>query len=29
MCPPKHFTVEYAINPWMDTTVPVDPALAL
>ncbi|UQU65033.1 arginine deiminase-related protein [Couchioplanes caeruleus] len=29
MCPPEHFTVEYAINPWMDTTVPVDPALAL
>ncbi|MBB4696159.1 dimethylargininase [Paractinoplanes abujensis] len=29
MCPPKHFTVEYAINPWMDTTVPVDAVLAL
>jgi len=29
MCPPQHFTVEYAINPWMDTTVPVDAALAL
>jgi N-dimethylarginine dimethylaminohydrolase len=29
MCPPEHFTVEYAINPWMDTTVPVDAALAL
>jgi N-dimethylarginine dimethylaminohydrolase len=29
MCPPEHFTVEYAINPWMDTTVPVDPSLAL
>jgi len=29
MCPPEHFTVEYAINPWMDTTVAVDPALAL
>jgi N-dimethylarginine dimethylaminohydrolase len=28
MCPPEHFTVEYAINPWMDTTVPVDAALA-
>ena len=28
MCPPEHFTVEYAINPWMDTTVPVDGALA-
>jgi N-dimethylarginine dimethylaminohydrolase len=29
MCPPEHFAVDYAINPWMDTTVPVDPALAL
>ncbi|MCO8275312.1 amidinotransferase [Actinoplanes sp. TRM 88003] len=29
MCPPQHFTVEYAINPWMDTTLPVDAALAL
>jgi len=29
MCPPDHFTVEYAINPWMDTTVPVDASLAL
>ena len=29
MCPPEHFTVEYAINPWMDTTVPVDAALAI
>jgi N-dimethylarginine dimethylaminohydrolase len=29
MCPPEHFVVEYAINPWMDTTVPVDTALAL
>src|SRR3954470_244442 len=28
MCPPEHFTVEYAINPWMDTTVPVDASLA-
>jgi N-dimethylarginine dimethylaminohydrolase len=28
MCPPEHFTVEYAINPWMDTTVTVDAALA-
>ena len=24
MCPPTHFEVTYAINPWMDTTVPVD-----
>jgi N-dimethylarginine dimethylaminohydrolase len=29
MCPPQHFTVEYAINPWMDTTVPVDASLAV
>jgi N-dimethylarginine dimethylaminohydrolase len=29
MCPPQHFTVEYAINPWMDTTVAVDSGLAL
>ena len=24
MCPPAHFDVSYAINPWMDVTVPVD-----
>jgi N-dimethylarginine dimethylaminohydrolase len=24
MCAPSHFAVEYAINPWMDPTVPVD-----
>ncbi|WP_212998605.1 dimethylargininase [Winogradskya consettensis] len=29
MCPPEHFTVDYAINPWMDTSVPVDSGLAL
>jgi arginine dihydrolase len=29
MCSPDHFTVQYAINPWMDTTVSVDAALAL
>jgi N-dimethylarginine dimethylaminohydrolase len=29
MCPPQHFTVSYAINPWMDTAVPVDPARAM
>lgn len=29
MTPPQHFTVEYAINPWMDTSTPVDTALAL
>jgi arginine dihydrolase len=29
MCPPEHFAVEYAINPWMDPGAPVDVALAL
>jgi N-dimethylarginine dimethylaminohydrolase len=29
MCPPEHFTVEYAINPWMKTGDPVDPGLAM
>ena len=29
MCPPEHFTVEYAINPWMDTAAPVDVELAV
>jgi arginine dihydrolase len=29
MCPPEHFTVEYAINPWMNPDVPVDVALAM
>jgi ornithine--oxo-acid transaminase len=24
MCPPTHFDVTYAINPWMDVSVPVD-----
>lgn len=28
MCPPKRFTVEYSINPWMDPNVPVDTDLA-
>jgi N-dimethylarginine dimethylaminohydrolase len=28
MCPPEHFAVEYAINPWMDPDKPVDVALA-
>ena len=28
MCPPEHFDVLYAINPWMDPAVPVDRALA-
>ncbi|WP_083013536.1 dimethylargininase [Mycobacteroides saopaulense] len=29
MVPPTYYTVEYAINPWMDVTNPVDPALAV
>ncbi len=29
MCPPRHFEVDYAINAWMDPSVPVDTALAL
>lgn len=29
MTAPRHFTVEYAINPWMDTSIPVDVDLAL
>ncbi|MCX9190381.1 amidinotransferase [Carbonactinospora thermoautotrophica] len=29
MCPPEHFTVSYAINPWMDPSQPVDTDLAL
>ncbi|MGQ0572883.1 MAG: dimethylargininase [Pseudonocardia sp.] len=29
MCPPEHFAVRYAINPWMDTARPVDPDRAL
>lgn len=28
MCPPRHFDVVYAINPWMDPAVPVDRELA-
>ncbi|BCJ68721.1 dimethylargininase [Polymorphospora rubra] len=28
MCPPTHFDVVYAINPWMDPAVPVDRDLA-
>lgn len=28
MCPPEHFSVEYAINPWMDVGTPVDANLA-
>jgi N-dimethylarginine dimethylaminohydrolase len=29
MCPPAHFDVRYAINPWMDPAKPVDQPLAL
>jgi N-dimethylarginine dimethylaminohydrolase len=29
MCPPAHFAVAYAINPWMDAAIPADPARAL
>jgi len=29
LCPPERFVVEYAINPWMDTTEPVDTELAV
>jgi N-dimethylarginine dimethylaminohydrolase len=29
MTPPQFFTVDYAINPWMDTANPVDTAVAV
>ena len=29
MCPPEHFTVTYAINPWMDPDRPVNAARAM
>ncbi|MGW4379775.1 dimethylargininase [Kitasatospora sp. NPDC004531] len=29
LCPPEHFAVDYAINPWMDPARPVDRAAAL
>lgn len=29
MCPPEHFAVTYAINPWMAPGNPVDPGLAM
>src|SRR5258708_940011 len=29
MCPPTHFAVEYAINPWMRAGQPVSAALAM
>ena len=29
MCPPTYFAVDYAINPWMDPSAPVDVDLAV
>jgi N-dimethylarginine dimethylaminohydrolase len=29
MCRPTYFAVDYAINPWMDPSAPVDPQLAV
>jgi N-dimethylarginine dimethylaminohydrolase len=29
MCPPEHFTVAYAINPWMRPDQPTNPAVAM
>jgi N-dimethylarginine dimethylaminohydrolase len=29
MCRPTYFAVDYAINPWMDPSTPVDPELAV
>jgi N-dimethylarginine dimethylaminohydrolase len=29
MCPPAYFAVDYAINPWMDPSAPVDRARAV
>jgi N-dimethylarginine dimethylaminohydrolase len=29
MCPPEHFTVSYAINPWMEPDKPADAARAM
>src|SRR6187549_1325344 len=29
MCPPTYFDVLYAINPWMDPSVPTDTVLAV
>ncbi|MCA1782194.1 MAG: N-dimethylarginine dimethylaminohydrolase [Intrasporangiaceae bacterium] len=29
LCPPEHFEVTYAINPWMDPTVPIDRGRAM
>ena len=29
MCPPRHFDVNYSINPWMDPTKPTDSGVAM
>jgi N-dimethylarginine dimethylaminohydrolase len=29
LCPPEYFTVQYAINPWMNPDTPVDVGLAM
>src|SRR5260370_17898589 len=29
MCPPEHFAVTYAINPWMDPARPTDAGRAM
>jgi len=29
MCPPRHFAVQYVINPWMDPSVPVSVEAAM
>jgi N-dimethylarginine dimethylaminohydrolase len=29
MCPPEHFAVSYAINPWMEPDKPTDAANAM
>src|SRR5208282_1218835 len=29
MCPPEHFAVTYAINPWMEPETPTDAARAM
>ncbi|HEY3469572.1 MAG TPA: amidinotransferase [Amycolatopsis sp.] len=29
MCPPRHFAVDYVINPWMDPTQPVSADVAM
>ena len=29
LCPPEHFAVDYAINPWMHPDMPVDTGLAM